>query len=70
MESPDDELHDVPLCQQDLSDLEVDEIEELLLESGVELDDDHLHQIALLIKQLGTVEAALATLTEVDRRAA
>jgi hypothetical protein len=50
--------------------MEIDEIEELLEELGLELSDDELHQAALFIKQSGSLAAAMEALHELERKAA
>jgi hypothetical protein len=52
------------------AEMHVDEIEELLDELGLDLSDDGLHQVALFMKQSGSLEAALAALHELDSKAA
>ena len=49
--------------------MHVDEIDELLDELGLDLSDDALHQLALFIKQCGSLEAALAALHELESKA-
>jgi hypothetical protein len=50
--------------------MHVDEIEELLAELDTNLTDDELHQTALFLKQLGSLDAALAAIEQMSREAA
>jgi ribosome assembly protein YihI (activator of Der GTPase) len=52
------------------ADMHVEEIEEVLEELGLDISDDELHQIALFMKQSGSLDAALAALHELERKAA
>ena len=54
----------------EFAEMALDEIEELLEESGLELTDDELHQVALFMKQSGSLEAALTALSELENEAA
>jgi hypothetical protein len=62
-----DELEDIPPA---FADMHVDEIEEVLEELGLRLSDNELRQLALFMKQSGSLEAALAALSELERKAA
>lgn len=52
------------------AELQLDEIEELLEEIGLELSDAELHQVALFLQQSGSLEAAMEALHELERKAA
>lgn len=54
----------------EFAELELDEIEELLEELGLDLADDELHQVALFMKQSGSLEAGFAALAELENKAA
>lgn len=54
----------------DLSGMPLEEIEDLLLDMGVELAPEALHEMAQFIHEAGSIEAALEALAEVERKAA
>ena len=54
----------------DLSGMHLDEIEELLLEMGVELAPETLQEMAQFIQEAGSIDAALEALAEMERKAA
>jgi hypothetical protein len=52
------------------AEMQIDEIEEVLEDLGLDLSDAELHQIALFMQQSGSLEAALAALAELEDKAA
>lgn len=62
--------HDTDDVGPNFAELQIDEIEELLEEFGLDLAGDELHQVALFMQQSGTLEAAVEALQELERKAA